>query len=358
MSKIKYIPEVDGLRALAVIPVIVYHLGLSALPGGFLGVDVFFVISGYLITAILLREVDKSHKRFFGDFYLRRLRRIFPAFFTVIATTLIGAYLVLLPDDHLELGRSALASVGFVSNIYFYFNTGYFDAPAESMALLHTWSLGVEEQFYLVWPGLILFLAVLAKGSRLAVVTILFLTSFIASFLVTPIDPPLAFFNLPFRIFQFLLGAAIPLFLVNTRIYDPGHPLRSAALQATGFSLTMWSFVAFSHEDTFPGWLAIFPSAGAALFIVGASLPDRPKLNPMKSRLAVGIGKISFSLYLWHWPIIILYKAYLGDYSAKLDGSQAGGLFLACLILSLLSYQLIERPFRKPHWQGRAIIYS
>ncbi|MCF6224865.1 MAG: acyltransferase [Xanthomonadales bacterium] len=356
MSKLGYIPEIDGLRSVAVIPVILYHLGFAWIPGGFLGVDVFFVISGYLITAILLRETEKPRKAYFYDFYLRRMRRIFPVFFTVILATLCAGYFLLLPSDYLELGKSAVASVGFVSNIYFYLNTGYFDLSAESMPLLHTWSLAVEEQFYIIWPALILLLSRLSGAVKWRTVLGIFFCSFLLSIFITPLNPSLAFYNLPFRIFQFFLGAMIPLFLFETAIYKRNWPFGSLLLQIVGFSIIVFSIFYFSSEDAFPGWLALWPAVGASLFIVGATMKNKPHFNPMKSKLVVGIGKISFSLYLWHWPVVTLYKAYTN--STKISAESAIWLLLITLALSIASYYLIEKPFRKPAWQPKASMFS
>lgn len=356
MSKIKYIPEIDGLRTLAVLPVILYHLGLNWIPGGFLGVDVFFVISGYLITSILIKERNKNIFDFFVDFYIRRLRRIFPAFFTVVITTILVSYFILLPQDFIELGRSALAGVGFVSNIYFYLNTGYFDAPAETMPLLHTWSLAVEEQFYLVWPALILLTKYLGNRSIFLLLSALFLSSFVSSLWLTPLFPAFAFYNLPFRVFQFLLGATIPLFISHTSLKLKGSRNASFTLQFIGVLLISFSYIFFSKHNAFPGWLAIIPSLGAALFILGTIITTRTISNPMKSSLMVGIGKISFSLYLCHWPVITLYKIYSGENNFSI--LEITYLSSMTLFLSLLSYKLIEQPFRNPKNQKTAIIYT
>lgn len=358
MSSIRYIPEIDGLRAVAVLPVIVFHLGLSWLPGGFLGVDVFFVISGYLITAILLTEQAKPTGVYFADFYLRRLRRIFPAFFAVIVATLAVSYFILLPDDYLELGRSALAALTFVPNIYFYFNTGYFDAPAESMALLHTWSLGVEEQFYLLWPSLILFLVTLGRRWSVVLVATLFVCSLAAAVVVTPLDPPLAFYNLPFRIFQFLLGAAIPLYLTQLGLSRDMSAWQAGFCQLGGLALIAMAMVFFSSDHPFPGWRALVPALGASLFIVGATSGKTGKLNPMASWPMVAIGKISFSLYLWHWPVITLYRVYLGGHDSSLLPAEVFTLSLLILALSIGTYFLIERPFRRPNRQLGAMVFS
>jgi peptidoglycan/LPS O-acetylase OafA/YrhL len=356
VSDFKYIPEIDGLRAVAVVPVILFHLGVGWIPGGFLGVDVFFVISGYLITSILIKESDKSAKDYFYDFYLRRMRRIFPALFTMIFVTLLASYYILLPSELLELSKSAISALGFVSNIYFYFNTGYFDHAAETMPLLHTWTLGVEEQFYIIWPIIILFLAKKNFISRSSIIVVLFLVSLYLSVYYTGKDVSLAFYNLPFRLYEFLLGAALPLVLNNTfytRIRSSGI---SAILQLFGLGLIGYSMLNFSSDDNFPGWLAMLPAFGASMFIVGVRAFDSQRLNPMQSSMMVGIGKISFSLYLWHWPIIVLYSIYIGG--AKLTPFEISILIAIMLLVSVGSYFIIEKPLRRTRLTSLTVKFS
>lgn len=352
----KYIPEIDGLRTIAVLPVIFYHLDFEWIPGGFLGVDVFFVISGYLITQILIRETYKETKHFFVDFYLRRARRIFPALFSVTLVTLFLSLFFLFPADLVELSNSALATLAFVSNIYYYFNTGYFDAPAESMLLLHTWSLAVEEQFYLLWPVTILMLARRSKSVNFTVILSILTVSLAASIIVTPLNSSLAFYGLPFRIFEFMFGAIICLI---PRFSD-GLLFRyhwiSAALQVTGLCAVFFSLFVFTTESTLPGYLAVVPALGTAIFIFGVSKFPAIPHNPMRSLLMVATGKISYSLYLWHWPIITLYKIYLDG--AELNDTQKFWLLSVTILASVGSYFFIEKPLRKPKMQSRSLIFS
>ncbi|MEH6559630.1 MAG: acyltransferase family protein [Oceanicoccus sp.] len=356
MSDFRYIPEIDGLRAVAVVPVILFHLGLSWISGGFLGVDVFFVVSGYLITSILIKESDKRVSEYFYDFYMRRMRRIFPALFTMILVTLLVSYFVLLPSELLELARSALSAVGFFSNIFFYFGTGYFDGPAENMPLLHTWTLGVEEQFYIMWPVIILFLAKKSLIQRSSLIAVLFLASLYSSVYYTSENASLAFYNLPFRLYEFLLGAALPI-MFNDDFYAR---LRArfipAILQVFGLGLIGYSMVTFSSDDKFPGWLALLPALGTSLFIIGVRSSSGYRLNPMKSSLMVGIGKISFSLYLWHWPIIVFYSIYIGG--RKLTPVEILVLIAIMAIVSVSSYFVIEKPLRRSQLTALTAKYS
>jgi len=358
MHTLRYVPEIDGLRAVAVLSVVFYHLGFSWIPGGFLGVDIFFVISGYLITAILLRETEANgeSRQYFSNFYLRRLCRIFPALFVVILTTLFAAYYILRPEDYLELARSALAAVSFVSNIYFYFNTGYFDAPAETMPLLHTWSLAVEEQFYLIWPAVIFALSGLAIHSRIAIFTIIFLASLALSVYVTPINPMLAFYNFPFRIFQFMLGAIIPLVLMNSSSKLQISSNNSALLQIVGLALIASSVFQITMDDPIPGLLALAPCLGASFIILSALNPHKLIAKLLNNNAFVGIGKISFSLYLWHWPIITLYKIYAATDDLSL--SERIAILALSVLLSIASYKYVEQPFRIPTKQWRTVTFS
>ncbi len=342
----KYIAEIDGLRAVAVMTVILHHFGFSLFSGGFVGVDVFFVISGFLITSILITETDKSTLNFFKEFYIRRALRLFPALFFVVLVTLAISYFLLVPGDYSELGRSAIATVGFFSNIYFNFNTGYFDGPAVLMPLLHTWSLGVEEQFYIIWPTLILILAKSTNRVCLLIVILLFLSSFLGSALMTESNPSLTFYNIPFRFFEFLLGAVIPIFFSSSKIRRRCNESIAIFLQAFGIFLISFSAVNFSSEDNFPGFLALVPSLGSALFIFGVVTTTSRKLNPLGSRPVAFIGKISYSLYLWHWPVIVLFTIYNSEMTPNLI--QRIGLLLGTFVVSIFSYFLIETPFRRP----------
>lgn len=351
----EYIQEIDSLRALAVISVILFHLDTTWLPGGFLGVDVFFVISGFLITSILLKETEKERKKYFYDFYLRRTRRIAPTLLLVILTTILASYFILLPENLSDLGESSLASSLFVSNIYFYLNTGYFDAPTNTLPLLHTWSLSVEEQFYIIWPVIILVLAALDLNKRRAAFASILIISLTSSSIITIHEPSLAFFNTPFRMYQFMLGAAIPLCLA-TYIKKPATAkLAPLSLQLIGITIIIICCCLFTEHHDFPGYLAFIPSAGAVIFIIGA-IKSNKNNSPITFSIFVWLGKISFSLYLWHWPLITLYKAYLGN--EILSNQDKIYLLLATLTLSIISYTVCEKPLRKENLTKTSLLFS
>lgn len=347
----KYFPEIDGLRTIAVIPVVLFHLSYSWIPGGFLGVDIFFVISGCLITHILLNKSHVNPSKYFIEFYSRRVRRIFPALFVMIFSTLLLACLVLMPSDLLELGRSSLAALGFVSNIYFYLNTGYFDEPAEMMPLLHTWSLGVEEQFYLFWPAIFFIIARYSKYVKVSIIGCLFILSLLGLMFFTELYPSLVFYNLPFRVFEFAMGAVIPLLpRIGSRMWV------GVSLQSLGLLIILYCYFTISENDPFLGYKTCIPTFAAAMFIFGTCNFTAWNRNPMSSIPMVFIGKLSYSIYLWHWPLITLYKVYVGG--AEILTVEKISLLVITFVLSIVSYNLIERPLREPAKKQLSFAFS
>jgi peptidoglycan/LPS O-acetylase OafA/YrhL len=302
----KYRSDIDGLRAVAVIPVILYHTDIEYFSGGYVGVDVFFVISGYLITKLLTDDLSRGHLSI-RKFYERRIRRIFPALFTVLIFTLIVSSLILLPEDYISESYSALSAALFSANIYFWANSGYFDAPASALPLLHTWSLAVEEQFYIVFPLLLLTF----KNANRNVLAIIFFVLFFVSLGISQwyvVNDTKSAFYLPHsRAWELLIGA----FLALGVLPDNRSRLMRETLSITGITLISWSVFTYTDKTPFPGFSALAPSIGAALIIYagrsGRSLPFH--ILTMKS--IVFIGLISYSLYLWHWPIIVLTKYYV-----------------------------------------------
>lgn len=334
-----YRADVDGLRAIAVLGVLLYHYGANWLPGGFTGVDVFFVISGYLITLILRREIDAGEYTLLG-FYDRRIRRIFPALIVVLAFTLAMGWFTLMPGDFSDLGQSAgYAAIG-LGNLFFFWNTGYFDQASEMQPLLHTWSLGVEEQFYVVWPLLLLVGLQLITSMRIRalLIALCVVGGFAYAAVLVSIDPKAAFY-LPYpRAWELGLGALLA-FLPTI-----GSVLLSQVMALAGVGLIAFSFLALSVTAPFPGANALYATLGAALLIwpktatvVGTAMSWRP---------VVVIGLISYSLYLWHWPILVLYRHYAnGAMPSVLAAIALGALSIA---LAYLSWRYVERPFRKP----------
>jgi peptidoglycan/LPS O-acetylase OafA/YrhL len=328
-----YRPEVDGLRAIAVLAVLAYHLMPDLLPGGFAGVDVFFVISGYVITASVARDLEAG--RFsIAAFYERRVRRIAPALCAVLLLTCLGGAFVLLPSDLVALGKSALSALLMTSNVRFWDEAGYFDAAAQAKPLLHTWSLGIEEQFYLVYP--VLFAWGWRRARRLLVpaVAALAAASFAAGVWMTAESPSTAFYLAPFRAWELLVGALLAL--------APLRRLEGSPVTAVGVAMIAASYALFDDATLFPGVAAALPTTGAALAIAGASR------GAWATRLLgagplVFVGKISFSLYLAHWPLIVFVEYQQG---APLDGRQAVAIAVASVALAALSFAAIEQPFR------------
>jgi peptidoglycan/LPS O-acetylase OafA/YrhL len=299
MASIPYRPEIDGLRALAVAVVVAFHLVPESLPGGYLGVDIFFVISGYLITSIIL--ADQAAGTFsVRDFWARRIRRILPAAAFLLAAVLLAAILLDYPQRALSVvGRQAVASLTFVSNIAMKFLAGDYWAPAsETLVLLHHWSLAVEEQFYLVYPLALAALLCLSKRAAFIVLALLATSSLIACTVVTLTDSPAAFFLPQYRAWELLAGCLLAFFPSSRR---------SSTFEWTGLVLMFSALGLAPMLGPSPGLSTVLAVAGAALYIrhaEGAAVPSRL----LSSTPAVGLGKASYSLYLWHWPCIVMAK--------------------------------------------------
>jgi len=340
-----YRSDIDGLRAVAVLSVVLYHFGFPALTGGFVGVDIFFVISGYLITAIVQRELAEGTFTL-GGFYRRRVRRILPALLAVVGASVVAGFFLLMPGDYTGLGWQAALSVTGMSNVYFKLRTGYFDQAAEMLPLLHTWSLAIEEQFYLVWPLWLAGASWLAgrrpKITGLAVAGAA-AVSFIVAIWWVGTAPVQAFYSPFSRAWELALGALI-VFLPILR-----GRLTSELATLTGALLIGWTVFTLTSSDPFPGLGALAPCLGAALLIwprerltlVGRVLSLRPM---------VLIGLISYSLYLWHWPILVFYRHY--NNGLMPNSWTAAVLIAATFAMSLLSWRFIERPFRRPMAMG------
>ena len=352
----RYRPEIDGLRAIAVIAVIWFHSGLPWLPGGYTGVDVFYVISGYLITSIIHREMHGGQFSF-RHFYQRRFRRIAPALVTVIGATTIPSFALLLPYELQAFAKSAAAAVAMVSNLYFWRSLNYF-APEHSLApLLHTWSLGVEEQFYLLFPVTLVIAERFGKA-RLAI-ALLGLGSFILCVAITAPMPAASFYLLPTRGWELMLGASLAVGLVSVP-----ESLRQASSLA-GVALTIAASLLIGPDDPFPGWRALVPTLGAALLIGGGSRTAAARalsLPPL-----VYIGRISYSFYLWHWPILVFLRHWRADPDLPPVVALSG--IAVAFFLSAATYRWIEQPardkatpfrrvLRPSMWGGAAILVA
>jgi peptidoglycan/LPS O-acetylase OafA/YrhL len=349
----EYRPDIDGLRAIAVLLTLCFHLDpAGAVRGGFVGVDVFFVISGFLITGLLLRALDDGAFSLVA-FYERRVRRIVPALLAIVAVVLAWGYVLLLPGDYRQLARSALWALGASGNLFFLDNTGYFDAAATSMPLLHTWSLGVEEQFYFVWPVLLLVLHRVSRGRR-SLVGVALLVVVVASFVLnvrTIADAPKdAFFLLETRAWELGAGGLLALCPVLGR--TRALAWLAEAMPIVGLALIARAATSLSSEQPYPGYDALLPVLGAALIVYRsgrATLAGRL----LALRPIVFVGKISYSLYLVNWPLIVLFRIYTNG-TARTP-TETILLVLLSVVLAWLSWRWVEQPFRRPSLPRRAV---
>lgn len=343
-KSLSYRPDIDGLRALAVLAVVIFHFNKQWLPGGFVGVDIFFVISGFLITGIVSRQVAKKEFSF-AEFYSRRIRRILPAAFIMTLVTLLFGTAFMLPGDVQALSKSAIASVLSAANIYFwlFLDTNYFAASSDTVPLLHMWSLGVEEQFYLIWPGLML-IAYRFGGRKLllSIAGVLAIASFIVGEYFITRDQSFAYYMLPSRAGELLFGGMLFVIIDGLRNQTPRWLAECMGL--LGLALIVWSLAFLSETGGFPGLRSIIPTLGAGLMIASGSFGGGVVTRSLAMRPAVAIGLVSFSLYLWHWPVLAFYRYAYGDLTLS------GTLICAALlvILALLSYFYVEKPFRLP----------
>jgi peptidoglycan/LPS O-acetylase OafA/YrhL len=333
-----YRSDIDGLRALAILPVVLFHLGFPAFGGGYVGVDVFFVISGFLITSIVHPEILAG--RFsFARFYERRIRRLFPALFAVLLASLAAALVILMPEDFKSFAKSIAAATLFAANLFFWRTAGYFDGPAESKPLLHTWSLSVEEQFYIVYPVVLLLLARRVSARALpAWLAGAAAVSFLASLAALARWPEAAFYLPIYRAWELLLGA----WLALTPPRPLTRPLRSL-LALTGLAMVGYAVLSFTPATPFPGANALFPALGTALVILAGAAGEHGPGRLLGWRPVVLIGLISYSLYLWHWPLIVFTRYVL---MREPDTAERLALLAAALILATLSWRFVERPFR------------
>jgi peptidoglycan/LPS O-acetylase OafA/YrhL len=337
-----YRADIDGLRALAVLSVIAFHVSKALLPGG---VDVFFVISGYLISAHIFQSARLGVFSFV-DFYSRRIRRIVPAMTVVVVGTLLAAEWLLLPEDARSAAKAALMAFASMANVHFWLNldTGYFAASSNEAPLLHLWSLGVEEQFYMIWPLVAIVICRWRSGAALALMGALALASFAIGQFAYAHSPAFAYYMLPSRMGEMLVGAIAAHVALSNRM----ETLRrhGLLLAGAGLALVTASLALLSERVVFPGWWALPPTVGAALIILGGG---RHAANPVSRLLARrpmrAIGKISYSAYLWHWPLLAFHRYGYGQ-----PGPAAGvAIVVLTLALAALTYRYVEQPVRS--WQ-------
>ena len=352
----RYRPEIDGLRAIAVAAVILFHAGFALFSGGFVGVDVFFVISGFLITSIIVEDL-KTGRFSVLRFYERRARRILPALFTVMAACVPFAYTLLSPDDLKDFAQSLAAICLFASNVLFWGESGYFDTQAELKPLLHTWSLAVEEQFYVVFPLLLLAAWRLGRGVLLALIGAIAVASLFTSVDEVRNFPSAAFYLLPSRAWQLLVGALASFVADRWQAADVRQSAVRLAHEAAGWggmAMILLALFLFDERTPFPGLNAALPTIGTALVLLCAS--DLTSVGRMLAwRPLVGLGLISYSAYLWHQPLFAFTKHAL---LAELPTDLAIVLCAVTIVLACLSWRYVEQPFRDRSLISRGAVFA
>ncbi|BAK66260.1 acyltransferase [Sphingobium sp. SYK-6] len=349
----KYRKEIDGLRAIAVLAVVGYHAHLPGFASGYLGVDIFFVISGYLITGILTGD-DRPTGQVLAAFYLRRVLRLLPALFAVLLATTLAAWFILLPLDFQDYGWSLAGASAFFANFVFWARSGYFESEAALNPLLHTWSLAVEEQFYIFFPLLFLFLKRRFPSLLLPVFVGSLLISLAAAELVVrfvPFGASHTFFLLPFRAWELLLGAVMA--LIGLRWTVPSRLGHSLLL--TGLGLVLWAVFSPGIAGRTPNANLVLACAGTAMIILGGGRIQSAVKSVLAARPMVFFGKISYSLYLWHWPLLSFFV-----YVAMRAPSpgEAAILVLASILLAVLSWRFVEQPFRAGGFQTTPVTHA
>ena len=349
---IQYRREIDGLRALAVLPVILFHAGFETFSGGFVGVDVFFVISGYLITTIIMTEIERGEFSL-ANFYERRARRILPALFLVMLVCIPFAWFWLLPSDMKDFSQSLIAVTFFASNILFWRESGYFDAATELKPLLHTWSLAVEEQFYIFFPLLLIFLS---KGSRrwiLITLGLAFVGSLSLAQWAAYVKPVASFYLLPTRGWELLIGAFAAFYLSSATKKEFEKDVGEFG-GWLGVALIFYAIFTYNENTPFPGLHALVPTVGALLVILFAT--HQTSVGKfLGNKIFVGIGLISYSAYLWHQPLFAFAR-----HGGLAESAQSTFLLLSvlALVLAYLSWRYVESAFRLADRLSRNILFG
>lgn len=345
LSHPTYRPDIDGLRALAVVAVVAFHAFPNWFKSGFIGVDIFFVISGFLISTIIFESLDKGQFSF-SVFYARRIRRIFPALILVLIVCYILGWMVLLADEYSNLGKHIAAGAGFSAHLVFWGEAGYFAGSADTKPLLHLWSLGIEEQFYLIWPCVV-WLVWQKKYNILIITLAAFALSFSINLSLVDANPVSAFYLPQARCWELLCGSVLA-YLQLQRKNQSGcvgaehNPVVLNLISISGLVLLALGFVQISKAQAFPGAWALLPVAGTFLIIYAGA---KAWLNRylLSNRLLVWFGIISFPLYLWHWPLLSFARIIEGGYPSK---ELRAGIVLLSIVLAWLTYKLVECPIR------------
>jgi peptidoglycan/LPS O-acetylase OafA/YrhL len=343
----EYRADIDGLRAIAVLSVVIFHAFPDATNGGFVGVDIFFVISGFLISTIIFGSLERNSFSLV-KFYMRRINRIFPALLAVLISSLIFGWFVLFADEYKQLGKHIAGGAGFISNIISWTESGYFDNAASTKPLLHLWSLGVEEQFYVVWPLLLVFIWK-RSWSLLAITATIAAISFGFNIYELGKNPNSNFFLPTSRFWELMMGSALAyISLHKPRLNERYKNARSIA----GFGLLLLSVAFVTTEKAFPGWWALLPTL--ATFLIISAGPDAlPNRKLLSARPLVAVGLISYPLYLWHWPLLSFARI-LESETPALE-IRIGAVVLS-LVLAWITYALIERPIRYGRYRKSSAI--
>lgn len=348
MSHLKYRPDIDGLRAIAVLIVVGFHAFPEWLQGGYIGVDVFFVISGFLISTVLFENLSNNSFSL-SDFYTRRIKRIFPALLLILVTLLVLGWFFFIPEDYEKLGKHVFAGAAFVSNFVSLSEFGYFDEAAEFKPLLHLWSLGIEEQFYIVWP-IVLWCAWKLKISLRILLPALIICSFTLNIYRSGYNTTFAFFAPQTRAWELLLGAGLGyLRLSKGPVLQRFNKLDQSFLTFLGLSLLIIGCFVLNRQSKFPSWWAMLPTLGAIFVIAGGS-HSWINRTVLAAKPLVAIGLISYPLYLWHWTLLAFFNVVLGHIPSL---HLRIILVLASLGLAWLTYRLIETPIRHSKHGGR-----
>ncbi|GMQ54255.1 acyltransferase family protein [Halopseudomonas aestusnigri] len=353
IKQLPYNPSIQGLRAVAIILVLAAHAGVPFLYGGFIGVDVFFVISGYLITGLLITEIEKEGELSLSRFYARRLKRLMPALMLMLVVSAAAIFALTPVAEHPAQASAAASAAAWVSNFYFIFaEQNYFESTSLANAFLHTWSLGVEEQFYLLWPLIVILICTLASKYRLPLLLAISLLSLALCMWLAHSNPVQAFYLMPARIWQFGLGAIT--WLLARRSAPSSSAVTSIQL-AMGLAAILVSAVLIGESTRYPDWISLVPTLATSLCLLAVSPGARcTATTPLARGPLKYIGDISYSLYLWHWPVLVVGQHLLTE---KTTYSQAA-LVLTAFLLAHLTYRLVENPIRQyqnarvsPKWQ-------
>ena len=340
-------PDIEGLRALAILLVVCSHAGVPLFSSGFIGVDIFFVLSGYLITSLLLVEIESTRRLNFARFYARRARRLLPAAMLLVVVVCLVEAIVVSPIQQYRVLKASLVTLLYSSNIYFaHLDLHYFEQESAVNPLLHTWSLAVEEQFYLVWPVLLLFLTRIGKGRKVIVIALAALAAMSFAYCVwlTRVIPSAAFFGSPARAWEFCAGALLSFLPASwLREHKRIFPIFGAAGIGVAGLIALLACAQFTSTAIFPGFVALFPVLGAmAILVAGAAVPGSIVPRLLGARPAQLLGRLSYSLYLWHWPALVIAQQI---FPSGALGIRLGALAIAFL-LAAATHFIFENPIR------------